>query len=44
MERITRFRVGIILLVFLIVLGIFSATLYDMQIIQTGGKTDSCGF
>ena len=41
MERITRRRVGFILLIFFFVLGIFSMTLYDMQIIQTGGQTDN---
>ena len=41
MERITRFRVGVVLLVFFLILGIFSMVLYDMQIIQTGGKTDN---
>ena len=43
MERITRFRVGVVLLVFFLILGIFSMTLYDMQIIQTGGKTEQTG-
>ena len=41
MERITRVRAGIALLVFLVILGFFSLTLYDLQIIQTGGKTDN---
>ncbi len=41
MERITRVRVGIVLLVFFLILGLFSMTLYDLQIIQTGGQTDN---
>lgn len=41
MERITRFRVGIILTVFCIILGLFALRLYDLQIIQTGGKVDN---
>ncbi|MBQ8769323.1 MAG: hypothetical protein IJZ15_06745 [Oscillospiraceae bacterium] len=41
MERITRVRIGIILLVFCLILGFFSFKLYDMQIIETGGKTDN---
>ena len=41
MERITRFRVGIILTLFCIVLGLFALRLYDLQVIQTGGKVDN---
>ena len=41
MERITRVRIGIILLVFSLILGFFSFKLYDMQIIETGGKVDN---
>lgn len=41
MERITRVRIGIILLVFCLILGFFSFKLYDMQIIETGGKVDN---
>ncbi|MBQ7817168.1 MAG: hypothetical protein IJ388_00010 [Oscillospiraceae bacterium] len=41
MERITRVRIGIILLVFCLVLGFFSFKLYDMQIVETGGKVDN---
>ena len=41
MERITRVRIGIILLVFCLVLGFFSFKLYSMQIIETGGKVDN---
>ncbi len=41
MERLTRRRAGIILLVFCLILSIFGIRLYDMQIIQTGGKVDN---
>ncbi len=41
MERITRRRIGLVLLLFFFILGLFSMTLYDMQIIQTGGKVDN---
>ena len=41
MERITGKRIGIILLVFCLFIGFFAFKLYDMQIIETGGKTDN---
>lgn len=41
MERITRFRVGIVLLIFCLILGFFALKLYDMQIIETGGVVDN---
>jgi len=41
MERITRRRVGWVLAMFAVILGIFTLTLYNMQIIQTGGNTDN---
>lgn len=41
MERITRLRIGWVLLLFFVILGLFSMTLYNMQVIQTGGKTDN---
>ena len=41
MERITRHRVGWVLAIFAVILGIFVLTLYDMQIIQTGGNIDN---
>ncbi len=41
MERITRIRVGWVLLIFAVILGIFALTLYDMQMIQTGGNIDN---
>ena len=41
MERINRFRAGILLLIFLLVIGFFSFWLYKVQIIDTGGSTDN---
>ncbi len=41
MERITRVRAGALLLIFSIILGIFGFTLYDLQIIETGGVVDN---
>jgi len=41
MERISTFRVTILLLLFAIILGFFALKLYDLQIIETGGKTDN---
>ena len=41
MERITAKRITIILIVFCIILGFFAFRLYDMQIIETGGKVDN---
>lgn len=41
MERITTRRAVILLLLFCLVLGSFAFTLYDLQIIQTGGDTDN---
>jgi len=39
MERINKFRAGIILLVFALIVSFFSFKLYDLQIIQTDGDT-----
>lgn len=39
MERITRFRAGIMLLLIGLVLLSFVLTMFDLQVIQTGGKT-----
>lgn len=39
MERISKYRAGIILLVFALVISFFSFKLYDLQIIETGGET-----
>lgn len=41
MERITRVRAGVLAAIFLLVLGFFAFKLYDLQIIQTGGKVDN---
>lgn len=41
MERITKVRARILLLIFVLVLGFFAFRLYDLQIIQTGGNTDN---
>lgn len=41
MERITRIRATIILLLFAVALTFFAFKLYDLQIIETGGKTDN---
>ena len=41
MERMTRTRVGALLLAFSLVIGFFGFKLYDMQIIETGGSTDN---
>lgn len=41
MERISRYRVHIILLAFLVLLGFFAFKIYDLQIIQTGGNMDN---
>jgi penicillin-binding protein 2 len=41
MERITRTRVGALLLVFCLIIGFFSFKLYDMQVIDTGGDTNN---
>ena len=41
MERITRWRIGVILLAFFVTMSFFAGTLYNMQIIQTGGNTDN---
>ena len=41
MERITRRRVGALILLFCLLIGYFAMKLYDVQIIQTGGNTDN---
>ena len=41
MERVTRFRARIIILLFLLVLGFFSFKLYDLQIVQTDGAVSN---
>lgn len=41
MERISRFRATVILLFFVLVLAFFIYTMYDLQIIETGGVIDN---
>jgi len=41
MERITRFRAGVVLAFFCVVLFLFSLKLYDLQIVQSDGQTQS---
>ena len=41
MERMTRRRAMIILLVFLVIVGLYAFRLYDVQMIQTGGQKDN---
>ncbi len=41
MERVSRFRVRILLAIFLLAIGFYAFRLYDVQIIQTGGNTDN---
>ena len=41
MERITRVRAGVILLIFCLIVSFFSFKLYAMQIIEAGGKTNN---
>jgi len=41
MERVTRFRAYLLVVLFTVLTLFFSFRLYDLQIIQTGGKTDN---
>ena len=41
MERMTRFRAMLLLAFFGLIVVFFSFKLYDLQIIETGGKTDN---
>ena len=41
MERVSRFRSRILMLIFVVIVGFLAYTLYDLQIIQTGGNTDN---
>lgn len=41
MERITRFRTRIMMILFLLVIGFFAFKLYDLQIVETGGVVDN---
>ena len=41
MERITRFRAGVLMLIFALIVGFYALKLYDLQIIQTEGSTSN---
>ena len=41
MDRISKFRATLIMLLFFLVVGFFTFKLYDMQIIETDGNTDN---
>ena len=41
MERISRFRSRILMVLFVLVVCLLAYTLYDLQIIETGGNTDN---
>lgn len=41
MERISRFRSHILLLIFIVIVGLLALKLYDLQIIETDGNTDN---
>ena len=41
MERVSRLRSRILMLVFIAIIGFLAYTLYDLQIIETDGNTDN---
>ena len=41
MERISRFRAIILLVLFSLILALFAVKLFDLQIIETDGNTDN---
>ena len=41
MERISRFRATVVLLIFALVLSFFVYKMYDLQVIETGGQVDN---
>ena len=41
MERVTRFRARILVVLLILVLAFFAFRLYDLQVIQTGGKKEN---
>jgi len=41
MERISKFRARILMLIFGLILAFFAFKLYDLQVIKTGGSTDN---
>jgi hypothetical protein len=38
MERVSRFRAHVLLLVFFLILGFFGYTMFNLQVIETDGK------
>ena len=41
MERVSRFRSRVLMLIFILIVGFLAYTLYDLQIIETGGSMDN---
>ena len=41
MERISRFRATVILVLFTLVLAFFVFKMYDLQVVETGGVIDN---
>ncbi len=41
MERISKFRATVVLMLLVLIIGFFTFKLYDLQIIETGGDTDN---
>ena len=41
MERISRFRATVVLLIFVLILSFFVYKMYDLQVIETGGEVDN---
>lgn len=41
MERISRLRARVVILLFVLILGFFAFKIYDLQIIETGGNTSN---
>ena len=41
MERLSRFRAQLLLLLFLLVIGFYCFTMFDLQVIETEGKIDN---
>ena len=41
MERISRFRAILLLILFITILALFALKLFDLQIIKTNGNTDN---
>ena len=41
MERVSRFRARMLLLLFSLVLAFFIYTMYDLQVVETGGVIDN---